>query len=53
MKKLFVNLLVLLVFTGVMNRAVAAPSKENPRLWKSRVTSATVFKNGMGFFLLL
>ena len=51
MKKLFVNLLVLLVFTGVMNRAVAAPSKENPRLWKSRVTSATVFKNGMGFFL--
>jgi len=33
--------------------ATAAPKdeEENPHLWKSRVTSVAVFKNGLGFFV--
>jgi hypothetical protein len=28
-----------------------APDPENPHLWKPRVASVTVFKNGLGFFM--
>ena len=28
-----------------------APETDNPHLWKSRVTSVAVFKNGLGFFM--
>jgi hypothetical protein len=29
----------------------ASPDPENPHLWKPKVTSVAVFKNGLGFFL--
>lgn len=32
-------------------RAADEDEKENPRLWKPKVTSVSVFKNGLGFFL--
>ena len=44
---------VLLVF-GAAARAAAPPAaddEENPYLWKPRVTSVAVFKNGLGFFV--
>ncbi|MDP6380580.1 MAG: hypothetical protein QF662_04465, partial [Phycisphaerae bacterium] len=43
------------VFFGVVAAVVSAVEgagdAKNPHLWKSRVTSVAVFKNGLGFFL--
>jgi len=51
MKKVFLKLFVLFVLTGMMNIASVAEPKENSHLWETKVTSVTVFKNGMGFYL--
>jgi hypothetical protein len=51
MKKTFICLLVSLVIINLMGLAWGVEGKENSHLWKTRVTSATVFKNGMGFFM--
>ncbi len=44
-----------ILFQLLVNLALAAPATttepENPHLWKPRVTSVTVFKNGLGFFM--
>ncbi len=44
-----------LVMVGVIGLAAGAAAlaeeKDNAYLWKSKVTSVTVFKNGLGFFL--
>ena len=41
-------LLVAMVAQGAW---AAEPDAENPHVWKSRVTSVAVFKNGLGFFM--
>ena len=50
MKVMFGLLVAALVARGQV-RGADAPDAENPHLWKSRVTSVAVFKNGLGFFL--
>lgn len=43
-----------LLTVGLLLAAItvrAAEEPDNPHLWKSRVTSVAVFKNGLGFFL--
>jgi hypothetical protein len=45
-------ILVGVLFVAVMgSRCGAEAEKESPYLWKSKVHSVTVFKNGLGFFL--
>ena len=51
MRRMSVRLLIVtMLMTGVCTASVEN-NKENLHLWKSRVTSLTVFKNGLGFFL--
>lgn len=50
MKSTF-GLLVAALVVGGQVRGAEAPDEENPHLWKSHVTSVSVFKNGLGFFL--
>ena len=41
----------LLVAMVAQRTWAAEPAAENPHVWKSRVTSVAVFKNGLGFFM--
>jgi hypothetical protein len=44
--------LLLFLFSATANSKESADGKkENPYLWKSKVTSVTIFKNDLGFFL--
>jgi hypothetical protein len=43
--------MLVLMFTATISKGASEEKKENPYLWKSKVTSVTVFKNGLGFFL--
>ncbi len=45
------TLTVLLMTAAIFSITATADEKENRNLWKPRVKSVTVFKNGLGFFL--
>ena len=51
MKRFCVILMIAAVTTGMSVCIGATKEKENPYRWKSKVTSVTVFKNGLGFFM--
>ena len=44
-------MLILLLSTAAISKGAGEEKKENSYLWKSKVTSVTIFKNGLGFFL--
>jgi hypothetical protein len=44
-------LLVLVFAAEAISKETAEVKKENPNLWKPKVNSVTIFKNGVGFFL--
>jgi len=45
------TLTVLIMTVAIFSVTATADEKENRNLWKPRVKSVTVFKNGLGFFL--
>ncbi len=49
--KIMCCLLVLLCLSAEISKGAGEKKKENPYVWKSKVKSVTVFKNGLGFFL--
>lgn len=51
MKRTLSRLLMAWLITATLQAAAGAQDKENAYLWKSHVTSVTVFKNGLGFFM--
>ncbi len=51
MTKIICCLLVLMFSMGAVSKESAEGKKENPYLWKTKVSSVTVFKNGLGFFM--
>ena len=51
MKRILSVVIVFVAVLGAMPRVNAEDEKENPYRWKPKVTSVTVFKNGLGFFL--
>ncbi len=51
MKRVLLGLLAAGLICLVVQTAAMAEEKDNAYLWKSHVTSMTVFKNGLGFFL--
>ena len=51
MTKILYCLLILVFSAEAVSRESEKEKKENPYLWKSKVESVTVFKNGLGFFL--
>jgi hypothetical protein len=46
-----VCMLILVFSARAICKETADAKKENPYLWKSKVASVTIFKNGLGFFL--
>ncbi len=49
--KIMCCVLVLLCVSTETSNGGGEKKKENPYVWKSKVKSVTVFKNGLGFFL--
>ena len=51
LKKFIVCFLMFSFSTASAGQEAADKNTENPYLWKPKITSVTVFKNGLGFFL--
>ena len=49
--KIMFCVLALAFALTIVSQGADEEQKDNPYLWKSKVTSVTVFKNGLGFFL--
>ncbi len=49
--KIMCCVLVLVCSSSASSNETGENKKENPYVWKSKVKSVTVFKNGLGFFL--
>jgi len=50
MRKISILVLAIIVVAGGFERTAAQSNSENPHLWKPKVKSVAVFKNGLGFF---
>lgn len=50
MRKISILVLAIIVVAGGFERTAAQSDSENPHLWKPKVKSVAVFKNGLGFF---
>ena len=51
MKRMLAVVIMAAVAGGSPSRGTAEDEKESPYRWNPKVTSVTVFKNGLGFFL--